>query len=64
LIETGFFGKKKSFGAIWIGAIWIGAIAINSGIDKSLIFGYGISGWKILNKNITRGDQPFFYSFF
>jgi hypothetical protein len=59
LIETGFFGKKKSFGAIWIGAI-----AINSGIDKSLIFGYGISGWKILNKNITRGDQPFFYSFF
>jgi len=59
LIETGFFGKKKSFGAIWIGAI-----VINSGIDKSLIFGYGISGWKILNKNITRGDQPFFYSFF
>jgi len=54
LIETGFFGKKKSFGAI----------AINSGIDKSLIFGHGISGWKILNKNITRGDQPFFYSFF
>jgi len=59
LIETGYFGKKKSFGGIWIRAM-----AINSRIDKSLIFGHGISGWKIQNKNITRGDQPFFYSFF
>ncbi|MBW1606749.1 MAG: hypothetical protein JRF45_12470 [Deltaproteobacteria bacterium] len=50
MTETGLFGKKKSFGAIWIGAI-----VINSGIDKGQEFGHEVSGWRILNKNITRG---------